>query len=197
MGFDPQELGFPSIQGCHAIVYQTMSGLYGYHNAGGSEDKRWMPRAKMFKEFIHDLNGMQSQGTRLYGCSFIGNNQRGYFPLNMAAHKWTQELLAFAQELGYRGRISGYDLAKTIKGNSVSAYVEYQKNGTKCDVSIRQWQPSDPARPSKVANASGLNHRMMQAKGFTLSLQNLASVVDPQHGINRNGLTKVSKQKLR
>lgn len=194
MGFDPDELGFPSIQGCHAIVYQTMDGLYGFHNAGGSGDQHWAPRAKMFREFINDLNGLRSSGTRLYGCSFIGNNQRG-FATTMPAHsKWMQELLAFAQELGYHGKISGYDLARTFKGNHVSAYVEYRRDGTKSDVWIRQWgQPSDPTRLPKVPNARDLKHRYLA----NTSLQDLKEVVDPQNGVNRNGLTKISKQKLR
>ena len=33
-GFDPALLGFPSTSACRAIVFQTLNGLFGYHNLG-------------------------------------------------------------------------------------------------------------------------------------------------------------------
>ncbi len=189
MAFDADELGFPSIQGCHAIVYQTKDGLFGYHNAGGSGDDRFKGRATKFAEFVR-ANGGDGSGTRLYGCSFIGNNQRGYS--GKAKDKWKLELVTFATELGYTGKISGYDLHKTLKGGNDSAYVEYRKSGSKCDVHIRKW--SQDEHPARSANPDQATHKQLQARGFNLSLINLATVVT---GVDRNGVTKISKEKLR
>ena len=190
MGFDTQELGFPSIQGCHAIVYQTSTGLYGYHNFGGSGDDRFLPRATTFSRFVTDHGGTGQTATRLYGCSFIGNNQRGYG--GIAKTNWKQELVAFATALNYSGKISGYDLYKTLKGANASAYVEYQTNGEKCDVHIRQWSKND--KPARVANPDRGGHKLMQAKGFNLSIIDLATVVT---NVGRNNLVTISKEKLR
>jgi len=190
MGFDTKELGFPSIQGCHAIVYQTDAGLYGYHNFGGSGDDRFLPRATRFSKFITDHGGGASTATRLYGCSFIGNNQRGYS--GVAKAKWKQELVTFATALNYAGKISGYDLHKTLKAANASAYVEYRMNGSKCDVHIRQWSKND--KPNRVANPDRNGHKLMQAKGFNLSIVDLATVVTD---VDRTNIVKISKEKLR
>jgi hypothetical protein len=106
-----------------------------------------------------------------------------------------QELVAYATELGYAGKISGYDLCKTLKGDK-SAYVEYQKNGSKCDVSVREWTHTErTSKPARSLNADATRHRLIQTQGSTnVQLVNLATVVT---GVTRAGLTKVSKEQLR
>ena len=47
--YDPNELGFPSIMGCHAIVLVNANGLFGFHNYGGERATDWpasLPLAK-------------------------------------------------------------------------------------------------------------------------------------------------------
>lgn len=189
MAFDDDEIGFPSIQGCHAIVYQTGAGLFGYHNAGGSGDDRFKPRAVKFSEFIRSLDGFSSPGSRLYGCSFIGNNERGYS--GVATAKWKLELVTFATELNYTGKISGYDLHKTFTQKE-SAYVEYRRKGAKCDVHIRAWDRKE--HPATKTNPDRSAHKSLLAKGFDLSLVDVQNVVSD---VGRSNLIKISKEKLR
>jgi hypothetical protein len=193
VGFDTQELGFPSIQGCIAIVYQTHQGLYGYHSAGGSGTDKFKGRAEKFRDFVQGLGGTHG-GVRLYGVTFVGNNQRGYS--GVARQTWLAELVAYATELGYTGKISGYDLFKTLKGVGQSAYVEFQKNGSKCDVSVREWTHAEVrSRPTRAPITDVTTHKQILTRGsIDVSLDNLATVVT---GVNRTALTKVSKEKLR
>jgi hypothetical protein len=195
VGFDTAMLGFPSIQGCHAIVFQTSAGIYGYHSFGGSAADKFQPRAQKFREFIENLGNL-TPATRLYGCSFVGNNQRGY--AGVPAATWRQELVAYASAFNYTGKISGYDLSKTLAGASDSAYVEYRINGTKCDVHIRKWdQFGGDAHPPTVANPSPAEHQKLAIKGGVILIEQVANVIDPANGVDRGHLTKVSKQKLR
>lgn len=193
VGFDLQELGFPSIMGCIAIVYQTHNGLYGYHSLGGSAVDKFKPRALKFRDFIQS-NGGTTGGTRLYGITFVGNNQRGYS--GVPRQTWLQELAAYATEITYSGKISGYDLCKTLKGNGKSAYVEYQKSGSKCDVSVRDYTHAEQtSKPTRIANAYINDHKLIQTQGIThVSLVALATVVT---AVDRTGLKTISKEQLR
>jgi hypothetical protein len=193
VGFDSVELGFPSIQGCIAIVYQTNNGLFGYHSYGGSAAEKFKQRAPKFREFV-DTAGGPAGGTRLYGITFVGNNQRGYS--GVARQTWLEELAEYASKLEYVGKISGYDLCKTIKGTGKSAYVEYKRNGSKCDVWVREWTHAEQtSKPARMANPNPLEHKLIQTQGSTnVKVASLQTVVT---GVNRNGLTKISKEQLR
>ena len=41
VGFDAHKLGFPSVDGCMAIVVVLPEGLYGYHSLGGERSTDW------------------------------------------------------------------------------------------------------------------------------------------------------------
>ena len=194
VGFADNELGFPSIQGCHAIVYQTAAGLYGYHNAGGSASDRWKPRAVRFAEFVRThAGGTIPKGTRLYGISFVGNNQRGYSP--KPKDNWKGELITFAAELNYTNKISGYDLDKGLPGGGKGAYVEYRKNGSKCDVHIREWDPRGvDAGEDRTANIHRNDHKFISVHFHIADLTDLDRVI---RDIHHAPLTKISKEKLR
>ncbi len=197
VAFDDTALGFPSIQGCHAIVFQTAAGLYGFHVAGNSGDERWGPSGTLFSRFVNGVSGGSGTGTRLYGSSFIGNNQRGYkvgqFVEKEYRAKWKAELVAYATALRYTGKISGYDLYKSFTASSASAYVEYRVNGDKCDVSVRQWTHGEHA--PKVANRAPLHH--MIKGGGSLENQGLIRLTSSVSAVSRTGLTAISKEKLR
>lgn len=193
MAFDANELAFPSISGCHAIVYQTSAGLYGYHNYGGSAADKFKPRAVKFFEFIRDHGGLANPGSRIYGCSFVGNNGRGYSA--PVKDSWKAELVAFATELTYTGKISGYDLDKRFPGINRSALVEYRTSGTKCDVFVREWlDPGADAEPLRMNNPGRANHKIMLATRGGMAIADINTVVT---GVNRNNLAKISKEKLR
>lgn len=195
VAFDPQELGFPSIHGCQAIVYQTNAGLFGYHSYGGSGDDAFQPRATKFAEFVNSHGVAANQATRLYGVAFVGDNRRGYS--GQAKAKWKIELLAYAGALHYTGKISGYDLQKSLPVSSTSAYVEFRKNGQKCDVFIREWTAAE--QTTKIAskpNPNPADHRMLKIRnqGKVLTLEDIATVGT---GVARNNLLQISKIQLR
>jgi hypothetical protein len=189
MSFSPVMLGFPSIQGCHAIVYQTRSGLYGYHNAGGSRDEDFPIRAGLFRQFVSNVGALGETGTRLYGVTFVSNNQRGYS--GVPKERWLMELKAFATALGYGGRISGYDLSDSL-GATDSAYVEYRVNGEKCDVFVRRWNRGAEQTQTGVNTTPNL----YVAKTGHRSAPTLAAPDTVITFLNRGNLTQVSKSKL-
>lgn len=192
MAFDADCLGFPSIQGCHAIVYQTTGGIYGFHVAGGSANDDWPLNAGVFRQFINDHGGLASPGSRLYGASFIENNQRGYSGAK-PKQRWIEELVTFSSALGYTGKISGYDLFKSL-GADASAYVEYRVNGSKCDLYIRKWS-RDNDHPTVTDNPDQNIHKVKhKVYGQAPTLKNLDKVVS---GVSRDGVTHVHKEKLR
>ena len=197
MAFDAQQLGFPSIQGCHAIVLQTNTGLYGYHVAGGSGDNLWERNARLFAQFVNGHGGNANTASRLYGASFVGNNQRGYqvphFQVNEYRRKWKAELVTFASALRYSGTISGYDLHKSFAAGNVSAYVRFTANGDKCDLQVRQWAHGD-ASP-RVANLNTLAH--MVKSGGSIENQGLINLANVVNQVNVAGLVQVHKEKLR
>ena len=195
VGFDPMQLGFPSIMGCHAVVYQTNTGLYGFHIAGSSAGNLWAANANCFRQFVFNHGGLALPASRLYGVSFIGNNRRGYDA--PAKRRWKEELITFANALNYHGKISGYDLTKSYPGDT-SVYVEYRKNGLKCDVLIRQWlRATDPGGPEnfvRVVNPQPAAHKIIQRHLLLANLAELPSVVQ---NVNRHNLLPVHKEQLR
>ena len=184
-GFALDGIGFPSISGCHAIVYLTSNGLFGFHNAGGSGKSDWATRAQSFATFVNQHFLGKASGLHLYGCSFVGDNRRGYPTAGTsAAAGWKDELTAFAGALGFGGSISGYDLALTGITEPNSAYVEYRPNGLTCDISVKQY--------TKVGTASGNiqkanNHKIRVGR----PLQRVITSLDT------SGMTQVTPQQLR
>lgn len=190
VGFDVNELGFPSIMGCHAIVYQTSIGIFGYHVAGSSRSDLWQPSANGFQAFVQSLGGLNTPGSRLYGVTFSGNNQRGY--AGDKKKSWKAELFTFAKALNYNGKISGYDLSKKY-GRNDSAYVLYRVNGDKCDVFIRKWQDAMPNRigipPDQLRTHMFIKKRL----GYPPALTDLQTIVA---SVNPGTLNLVHKEKL-
>ena len=190
IAFDDTSLGFPSIQGCHAIVYQNATGLYGFHVAGGSGEAKWPHNGRLFAQFIIQHGSLTNSPTRLYGATFVGSNQRGYsLP---ADSNWKRELVEFATQLNYTGKISGYDLDKTVDGTKDSAYVEFRKSGNKCDLHVAKW--TGPLKPPRAANTTPADHKGREGTMDNPRLVNLVNVVT---GIGPHTLTHVHKTKLR
>jgi hypothetical protein len=193
-GFDTQSLGFPSIHTCHAIVFQSAAGVFGYHSMGGQVKQAWDVRATHFAEFVRvHQGGAIPQGTRLYGCAFVCAGGRYKGSAVDAKRLWKQELVDFASKLQHTGKISGYQINKSInfaQGGHTSAYVEYVINGEKCDVALRQWGDNEHL-PPLTANNHRTDHMMMHPKKGP-------SVKDRVvENVNNMNLTSISKEKLR
>lgn len=189
VGFDPISIGFPSIFGCLAVVLVTENGLFGYHNAGGSAADKWKKRAAAFKEFVdgHFLRG--DKKTRLYGVSFV-DTHRGYS--SPARTSWKNEMFTFAHELGYAGKIRGFNLSTA--GLPGSAYVQMRRAEGKCEIWIKAWSDADR---TKNPNINRMHHKMIHIGGgidVTVKDTTTASVVTD---VTTAGLRHATPEKLR
>jgi hypothetical protein len=174
VGFDTTDLGFPSVSGCHAVVYVMSMGLFGLHNFGGAERDVWPGRSAVFANFVQNHDHYQGAGKLLYGvCYATGGNSRGYGD-TLPKKVWTEELVAFAQALGYRGDIYGYDLAS--RNSPPPAYVDFRKVDTTCVIQTAPWNNNSGTRG---ANQWPLNHRMFRRVTGTndYALQDVNTVV--------------------
>lgn len=152
LGFDPNGLGFPSLDGCQAIVFTTENGLYGMHNFGGADQDSWAIRAKMFGDFFDDHFLRGGVGSALYGVCYA-TTSRGY-GVDKVKSKWKGELSAFAKAVGYKGKIWGYNL--DLSGIPASAYVEFRKAGTACTIWAKKWNDADR---TKGNNSATMHHK--------------------------------------
>ena len=184
VGFDLEGIGFPSISGCIAIVYRTSNGLYGLHNAGGSAEDKFQERAKKFSEYVTKHFLYSGKGLCLYGSSFVTGNRRGYGG-SSAKKGWKDEMKTFADALGFKGDILGYDLGKTNMADSASAYVEYNAVEGGCAIEVKQW--------SDAGKETGPNLRRLHHKKI-LGKQELETVVVAVDDAN---LTLVTPERLR
>jgi hypothetical protein len=143
-GFDAEAIAFPSIGGCHAVVYLTSTGLYGFHNFGGSGDQQTFDaRAAVFKNYAKDVASTHAgTGKALYSvCSRGKVNSRGYPNKNQS---WMEEMTAYATAFGFKGPYAGYDLDKVAGWTaSTSAFVVVRKSGDACTVGVSMWTRPD------------------------------------------------------
>jgi len=137
--FSPDVLGFPSIMGCHGIVYVTNAGLFGYHNYGGEIPGQYNDRATAFANFVAGHPNGPGVGSALFGACYLtqaGDTLRAYGA--NPRQKWIAELTAFASALGFNGPIYGYDFG-TFPGIGASAYSEFQRVNATCVVQVKTW----------------------------------------------------------
>jgi hypothetical protein len=140
VGFDALKLGFPSIDGCMAIVVVLPDGLYGYHSFGGELAVHWPKIVPRFKEFIEAKGGNLKKATRLYAVAHL--SKRGW-RAGPKKDLWKEELRAYKTGLGLDCRTSGYNADDAVEAGfhdkKSSIYVEFEKFGAKCDVSVQSW----------------------------------------------------------
>lgn len=149
LGYDKDRLGFPSISGCRAIVLQTQSGLYGFHNFGNSQTKSWSPAAKEFSRFVADHKGLGA-GVGLYVVTKVDSGGGYVAPTgskNSNHDLWVGEATRFAKELWFpKGPIFGVNLPDTVGDGSAeprtSFYVEFRRVFTECQVLVGTWDDS-------------------------------------------------------
>jgi hypothetical protein len=156
VGFDPSGLGFPSLDGCQAIVYQTDNGLFGYHNFGGADEASWPERSAAFGSFVNE-HFMRATGRILYGVCYV-TTARGYGNSH-TTRKWKGELASFADAVGFDGPIWGYNLSNS--GIAPGAYVELRKNGNACEVWAKHWSDADR---TKGINSGPMYHRIIMRR---------------------------------
>jgi hypothetical protein len=131
--------------------------MFGFHNAGGSRSDEFSARAKLFGDYVKSIEP-HPKGVHLYGCSFVGDNRRGY----ASAKDWKAEMKAFAKALNFGGSISGCDLA-TMKITQ-SAYVEYRRVGMLCYIFAKAWTDSNKVT---AANPGDQNHQCLRGNQYS------------------------------
>jgi hypothetical protein len=138
IGFDAGEIGFPSIDGCRAIVMVTAGGLFGYH-----------------------LNGKLSTVKKNAFVNFItqhaqGNSRRALYAASagqaLATRYDQEELRDIARTLLFTGPIYW----GTLPPGS-SCYVHFQDiNHNTCTITWRAWSdPLDNLPANKAAYVAG------------------------------------------
>jgi hypothetical protein len=147
-GYSSDRLGFPSILGCRAIVYQTKAGIFGYHNAGGNWDCDWVERSREFAEYVRGHAGGGSPGVHLYVTGATRQPQTGY----RSAADWPGEAKAFAKALKFKGPRSGYDIST---GSDKSVYVEYRRAGNTCILMVCDWDDHHPKNKPPAKDTVG------------------------------------------
>jgi hypothetical protein len=167
--FDPKELGFPSIQGCQAIVYVTTSGLFGFHNLGGERPDVWPALTAAFGAFVRGNVNRGAGGKMLYGVCYP-YSVRGYTGDQKA--QWLAELKAFASAVDYNGEIWGYDLANAQI--APSAYVNFSHVQGKCVIQARKWVDHEE---TKSANTDPTNHKTTTPASPIYNIKDPAKVV--------------------
>lgn len=173
VGFHTGILGFPSIDGCHALVLQTTAGLYGMHIVGGERgpkdaDRGWETRAEGFANFVRD-HFLTSEPVHLFGTCFR-TTKRGYEDPQL--DNWKKEMKAHAKALGYRGPISGFDLAKAQNWpNNDSAYVEYRKVFDKCYIAYKPWHQMNKTPGTSGGILDKVNRKTTSGSGQVGAIQ--------------------------
>jgi hypothetical protein len=194
LGYHASHMGFPSIRGCHAIVFVTASGLYGLHNYGGDNPDQWNDRADAFASFMTTHPGWRGGVTALYGVCFatpVNNSARGYG--TSPKINWKAELSKFAEKLQFAGTIWGYDLAGS--GCAPPCYVDFINVGnTSCVISAKAWN-KDHANPG--ANTHPADHKLMRRppNGIGYTIQATAPMITKN--VSDAGLKVFQPEKLR
>lgn len=189
VGFDQESFGFPSIDGCHAVVYQTVAGLFGIHNLGGVGEEHFGDRADIFRDFVQGHASGASPGERLYGVCFA-TTRRGYRA--DANANWRRELNTFADRLGFDGPIYGYDLAGRPFPAGASVYVRYDKVGNACVIQVKPWNDADARRGDNPHDPDDYQHFGRRPRGLEFMAIAPRVIVD----VTDAGLTTVYPVRL-
>jgi len=186
-GYDNVEgLGFPSIEGCMAIVYQVSDGIFGLHNYGNSANSQFDTRAKKWSEWVMAHSKGKSPGLALYGVTFARSNARGYsFP---PVGNWKAELKTFAARLGHSGPIFGYDLSLHFKDRTPkpSAYVEFFKQGSGFSIFVREWYKGPKDGFHQTAYVASTDFKNLDSTTSKLMTD----------AVDRSGLARVYPERL-
>jgi len=160
VGHDTQTIGFPSVESCNAIVYQTEQALYGFHNLGGYADHQRATKAVAFGLYVQSLNIPHTEhATNLYS-TIVGDKR---YPVNHKTYwdQWADEMRQIAHNLDYDGVITLINLSSHIGTNSV--YIRYDANNGDCDISFKQMAKME--MEMKGAKQDGMKEINLESSG--------------------------------
>ena len=148
IGFDTNQIGFPSIGGCRAIVLVTGGGLFGFHLSGTLKQVK----RDAFTNFIQ-THAQGDPKRNLYIASRVGGNAQ-----HTNAEEVHAEIKEIAQGLGFNGSVYWADLS-SVPGNS--AYVQFdcvQKSTS--IVTARTWDDNTDRNPTNMGPYAPANRAM-------------------------------------
>jgi len=162
VGFDTHVIGYPSIDGCHAIAALTDNGLFGFHVLGGERKDSFASRAGAFAAYIQQHH--QNAGIRhLFGTCFR-TSKRGY--TGNKRDGWKKEMKAYAKALKYKGPISGYDLDREPDWpGGDSAYVVYQRVNNGVRIFCKPWSQVTKAAVPAATLSGQVNRQTTGSDG--------------------------------
>lgn len=197
VGFDANALGFPSILGCQAVVYQTTQGLFGFHDMKGggvveglvSQTDIDSAKAAAFAQFVQGTNiPHQAHARQIYG---VINQTQQYGTDQEGVTAWQTMLLGVAAALGFNGPIYGYRVTKHV-GKADSIYVRFDAVGTECTISFKRWSKMELDPNNTIALDSNVQQAMGKTSGYGQAP--VYVVKDPVEQV-RPVLRKVKKNK--
>jgi hypothetical protein len=186
VGYATDGIGFPSIMGCIAMVYQTQAGIFGFHNAGNSGSDRFDGRAKKWADWVKAHPNGSDTGVCLYGVTYARNNERGY--THPPVEKWKAELKTFANRLQFKGALFGYDLTHSFNdpGRKPSVYIEFRKEGGGYSIFVRPWYNSAQDGLKRSDYVESTNYKNLDSS----KMKEMTTDVD------RGGLIRVFPERL-
>lgn len=165
MGHDANEIGFPEIHSCQAIVYQTKSMLHGWHDSSGN-NPILTAKAILFNSRVQTAD-MTHATTAECIVGVINANHR--FSKEFQSY-WKDELLIVADKLGFHGPVLGYRVnshlasaEKSGQGGGDKMYVRFERTAKGWEVHYKTW--------SKLKYGAEVDEpadNRMQFKGVTL-----------------------------
>ena len=136
-GYSPTRIGFPSISACRAILYQTTTGLFGFHQATGYGPGKIDRDAKKFARFVAGHRSGTGAGLNLYVGAKLGGGST--YALGMPGmQEMVAEVGAIAQELRFDGPARVYDLSYNT-ADLQGVYVEFVALTDRCEMFINNW----------------------------------------------------------
>ena len=168
-GYDPNTLGFPSIDACRAVVLHTSNGLFGWHQASGAYPDRFNTYGNKLASYIRGHRHASSTALGIYMVTHVGM-RGGYGGISgtpagndQAGREHLAEIAAYAQAIGFVGPIRSYDLS--FKWPNCSCYVEFTANGGTCDVHASAWSNTGNDT-TNYDGSRGYNHKNGHGASF-------------------------------
>jgi hypothetical protein len=192
MAFDSNELGFPSIDGCHALTLHTSTGLYGFHIYGTAKHYHtytnadlWERKGGALKDF---LTGHHASGKPIGLYSACHHSRRGY----SGKDTWKAEVKVYANAYGFKGKVHCLNLDQMQYNGS--AYVEYRRIGTNVYLYCKSWTEMQSATSK---SHGGIDPNMKTAgDGVSVQLTNKDSVTTSVSKKSGNDMHRVTDAEM-
>jgi hypothetical protein len=178
-GYDATSIGFPSIDGCHAIMVQSENGMYGYHSLGGSQLNRYKPRATAFASFA---TNHKKWGSAIGVYSVCFRSKRGYRSKPEDGEGWDKEIKEFADAVNFHGNVLGFDLSTTSIDKD-SSYVEYRLENGGISVYFKRWPKMERANATRTSHKDDLKY--IQSVGASATLKDAPKLDTPIDSVIR------------